>query len=393
MYIARPVRLLVPVLALLSAACDPDASKTADSADPGSSGSSTTSDGLVVSPSSLDFGVVAVGASKSEVVTLSNPSDATLSIEAPVLSTGTLFSVSSDVDLTALELPPGDSVELVLTYTADDDLPDNDVLQVVSSDGPHSVSLVGTGSHVLPTAVIDCPVDPGVPVPVSLDGSHSDPGGGSAISTYTWTVLSVPDGSATTAVADPTSGTTSMFLDAVGTYAVGLQVENDIGGVSTVETCTFTAAPTSDLQVVLTWDAADSDLDLHLTKAGSPMYLLPSDCNFCNPTPEWGESGAHENPTLALDNRTGFGPEHITMSSPTEDEYDVWVYYFDDNGAGTVEANVQVWLAGSLAWEGAAEMSRREAWHAGTVSTVDGNFSENSDGPAAWTGATECYTE
>jgi uncharacterized protein YfaP (DUF2135 family) len=207
---------------------------------------------------------------------------------------------------------------------------------------------------------------------------------------YDWSVLATPDGSSTTEVIDPGKAFTSLFADLAGSYTVQLVVENEVGLRSQPDVCQFDAIPPKNLHIELIWDTGDSDMDLHLVQGGWEMFQMPGDCTYCNPSPAW-EGG---DPILALDDRTGYGPENINIDAPADGDYDIWVHYFDDKGGGDSVATVRVWMNGEMTWEGSELMTGRDAWHVGFVRWIhpDGTFSELANEPERWTSGTSCYT-
>jgi large repetitive protein len=80
----------------------------------------------------------------------------------------------------------------------------------------------------------------------TLDGSASQPGGGSSVD-YQWSFTSVPTASALTALTDDQTAAPSFTPDEAGDYVVELEVTNDLG-TSDTDSITVTAvgAPTAD---------------------------------------------------------------------------------------------------------------------------------------------------
>ena len=382
------------LLGLGVVACSTTPGKEVDeTGDPGTvdEGVSGTPGAVELDHTVIDFGVLPVGMSASEVVTISNDGGSTLTIDALGLGGSGQFSLTSPEDVEGLELPAGSSVELTVTYTADDETADTDTLDIETSEGTSTVTLQGNGTLAVPVADIVCPTESDVPTAAPLDGRGSTPGAGASIEDYMWTIVAAPPSSRTADVTDPGRAQTSVFVDVPGTWTMSLEVENDLGQTSAPATCTFDAASMAELHVTLTWDTGNSDLDLHLTRDDALPFELPGDCTYCNPSPDWGSTGSDGNPTLALDNRVGYGPEIIRIGVVEDDSYDVWVHYFDDKGGGLTEATIQVWSGSDLLWEGTGELSGRDMWNVGTYSVADGSFTASAAIPTRWEGNNSCY--
>lgn len=85
----------------------------------------------------------------------------------------------------------------------------------------------------------------------------------------------------------------------------------------------------------LVWNKRGVDLDFHLLQAGAPESALgtaPQDAYYGNPTPPWGA-------ILDFDNTSGFGPEHISMTSrPAPGVYRLYAHYYGGPEPTTAEA-------------------------------------------------------
>ena len=85
----------------------------------------------------------------------------------------------------------------------------------------------------------------------------------------------------------------------------------------------------------ITWDKDKTDVDVHFSWSGG------SECYYANKTPDWG--GADVSPALDVDNRSGYGPENITINAlPGPGHYRIYVHYYSDHGHGgtTVAATI-----------------------------------------------------
>ena len=114
------------------------------------------------------------------------------------------------------------------------------------------------------------------------------------------------------------------------------------------------------LVVQMVWDRDRTDLDLHLldpTGSAGPLtssgwFNLQHDCHYIVRNPDWGVVGAtNDNPSLDIDDSTGFGPEQISIPSPQSGVFTVGVHYYCDLGLGPSVATVRIFCNGSLARE------------------------------------------
>jgi uncharacterized protein YfaP (DUF2135 family) len=349
---------------------------------------------LSADPGALDFGLVEIGTSANLQLDFVNEGGGDILVESATLTGSSAFDIS--LDLTGETIYGFEAKTSLVTYTPTNDAGDNATLTLLTNDPTNPELTVfmlgnGGGDFQYPDAEIDCPDRVNPPTAVSLDGRAStDPMNPSGELLYEWTVLATPDGSSTTDVIDPGKAFTTLFADLAGSYTVQLVVENEVGLRSEPDVCQFDAIPPKNLHIELIWDTGDSDLDLHLIQGGYELFQMPGDCTYCNPSPAW-EGG---DPTLALDDRTGYGPENINIDAPADGDYDVWVHYFDDKGGGASIATVRVWMNGELAWEGSELMSGRDAWHVGFVRWThpEGTFNELASEPERWEGRTTCYS-
>jgi len=96
--------------------------------------------------------------------------------------------------------------------------------------------------------------------------------------------------------------------------------------------------PVLDLFTELRWNTNYSDVDLHLLPPNSDLddLFTNNDCYFNNMSTYWGAE-------LDVDDVEGYGPEHIEMQNyQISGEYRLFVHYYDDDGAGTTQAFVDI---------------------------------------------------
>lgn len=213
--------------------------------------------------------------------------------------------------------------------------------------------------------------------PVALDGSASSASGGGPLS-YAWTLASRPAGSAA-ALSSPTSATPILVADLAGTYTACLTVTDGSGCVSIAD-CVSVEAKGAALRVEVTWDQADTDVDLHLVRdsmtnfmsdgAGAPGGMSSCanslDCHWNCPNPSWGGSGTADNPRLVTRDADGFGPEVTVLESPAGGSYLVAIHYWCDHPTGTVRgavnATARIWVGGLLVGQWTRSISNRQRW-------------------------------
>lgn len=124
-------------------------------------------------------------------------------------------------------------------------------------------------------------------------------------------------------------------------YGGGFCCQNPYGN-----TCDPECIPNygADAVCISTNDAGDSFLarDPACYKGGSRCVLT------CEPdvdNPDYKEA-IEDNPTLDIDDVEGFGPENINIVSPAEGNYKITVYYFNDQGIGSTDAWVKLYING-----------------------------------------------
>ncbi|MEM1022575.1 MAG: hypothetical protein AAGD10_07415 [Myxococcota bacterium] len=103
------------------------------------------------------------------------------------------------------------------------------------------------------------------------------------------------------------------------------------------------------LRVGSSWDTAEVDLDLHLTRGSADPFVSGEDCHFQDKNPDWGLEGPWvDDPFLDRDALVGPGPEIINLESPVETRYEVWVHAFGFEGMSfpRTEATVLIELDG-----------------------------------------------
>lgn len=314
-------------------------------------------------PTSLDFGTVVAGNFGTDWITCENIGDDELSI------TGTTMAGSGEFDLmtdpTGFTLGPGESVQIILMYGPTAESGANGTLTLTSNDPDEPTldfTLLGNGGgdYEYPIAVVDCPTDVHPRTTVIVAGGDSyDPNGYEPLTFY-WSATG-PD------EPDLIETGTDVYatLQLAGTYTVSLQVENSQGILSAPAVCRMESVPEELLHVELIWKD-EADLDLHLLQSGGTLFAQHTDCNYCDPNPEWGDLlSDDDDPVLAFDSYGGSATskENINIDVPAADIYEAKVHYFGDGGsAGDVTATVNVYLNGVLETTYSKVLAENDVW-------------------------------
>ena len=133
--------------------------------------------------------------------------------------------------------------------------------------------------------------------------------------------------------------------------------------------------PTFGIRIELTWDTDDTDMDAHLIRPEGEFLDTFDDCYWNNPNPDWGTPEVSvDDPSLDQDNRSGLGPENITLEQPSEEGiYEVKVHYF--TGSGLTLATVLIWIDDVKVAEYSLEMSNGDIWDCALIDWPSGEVS------------------
>ena len=343
---------------------------------------------LVVDVDALDFGTVKVGGTSTRVFTIENAGDEDLVISASSQQSGAgAFSLQSDPR--GEVLAPGDSFPVLVAYAPTGTDGDLGGFTLVSNDpepAQVAVSFVGNGGGVTeyPVALIAATTESEPGDTVILDGTGSYDPGGNVPLTYAWTLLEQPPASVS-AISHPTLSAPSLHLDTAGSYTVALQVTNTLGVPSAAAVHTIQGVPEQDVYVSLSWDTDDADLDLHLLQGdGVALFQTPTDCCWCNPSPDWGVAGdSGDDPLLEQEALADGGPESLLLADPADGAYYVRVHYFQDDGAGPTEATVRIYVHGELVEQYRRELTHNQAWDVAWLRWPEGYLIEENADPYA----------
>jgi hypothetical protein len=122
-----------------------------------------------------------------------------------------------------------------------------------------------------------------------------------------------------------------------------------------------------DFEIILTWDADDTDVDLHLLRPSGALFDAPSDCCWCNSNPDWGVIGdPADDPFLDVDDIDGFGPENLNLRTAVSGNYPLVVHYYDDHLNGATTSEVVIRSQGRLLAAYQQRLFSNDTWEIGS---------------------------
>lgn len=258
-----------------------------------------------------------------------------------------------------------------------------DIFDTGISDAPED-----TGEEVIvdpdaPVAVCDVTPDKVRPIIESARwvGNESYDPNDLAITTYRWTLVDKPVGSAAAMPSGSTPDLGGFTPDLAGEYVGRLIVTNEEGVSSDPCETTLTAEPVEALWVEMFWENSGDDMDLHLLAPGGTLNT-DTDCYYGNCTPsswsgglDWGIIGEpSDDPTLDLDDISLTGPENINIEVPENAIYTVVVHDYPGSvyTAGNA-VTVNVYLDGTLKWTDTRVISGEDSnTHFASINVTDG---------------------
>jgi hypothetical protein len=141
----------------------------------------------------------------------------------------------------------------------------------------------------------------------------------------------------------------------------------------------------TDLSVTLTWNTPGTDFDIHLVRSGASPFDSRSDCYYADKNPDWGvPDDPSDDPFLDRDATDGYGPEQINLSSAFEQQYDLYVHWYNFIAVTPpmTAVMVQFTIHGGAPTMFSQSMSTcGSTWHAGTfhMTSTSGTFQPSSD--------------
>ncbi|HEY1097601.1 MAG TPA: hypothetical protein VGF99_01680 [Myxococcota bacterium] len=339
--------------------------------------------------------------------------------EAPAIGiAGTLPTPETPIPVSTDEVTPSltlrttfspdvlGSFSSTLRFTSSDPLnPEIDMPMLgVGVIGPTCVAEIKSVNGVT-TAPFD--VEPLDDVIITVENSTSASTDVDALANVEWEITRRGGGS-TVVLTDPNGIDTgfafanSRGVDVAGPYEVCAVITDSLGTKSNNPCCIpFEAIPSQSFLVQLTWVNDSGDMDLHVTKGdndagycvdslngGSGSVAAPfrenncsnADCNFatCRVTdttsPEWdGVAGRTlGDPSLDIDDITGFGPENTNVDVAVAGSYAFGVETYSSSG-GPYIAVMKLFLYGRLRGQWQAEISE-DFWEVGVVHFPEGDL-------------------
>ncbi|WP_141329635.1 choice-of-anchor D domain-containing protein [Myxococcus sp. AB025B] len=342
---------------------------------------------LELEPALLDFGRVAEGHVVVRPVRLRSRGSAPLVLESLTLESpaSPVFQLVGSTRTPAV-LDLAREVQVSVRYAVPSGVSAEDVsgalvLRTTDPDQREARVPLRGSVNLAPVPVVSAS-DESVPGgEVMLDGTASmDPDGDGPL-TYAWELVALPVG-ARAQVLSPGASSSVLRLDPVvsGEYEVALTVTDAAGARSLQPTrARVVAVPAQQLWVDVTWNHAETDLDLHVLRGVDAVLGSVDDCHYANPRPDWGAPGLTEDPELLRDRLTGFGPEVFGYERPVAGTYRVAVVLARENGAvdPRSEATVRVYDRGVLKGEFRRTLSRQdEVWTVADVQWPSGVVTE-----------------
>lgn len=361
---------------------------------------------LVIDPSECNFGRVGVGVTAFCDLTFENTGTRDLEISSVGFSDDTPTAVFGAASVIAVPvfIAPGTGVSVRL-YASPDAIGEQTGKMEVTSNDPMrpsaTVPLRVEGAQA-PTAVARVLSVNGVPnnqpapavqplddvVLTGVDSVPADPAG--SIVGYQWEIVQKPNESSAQ-LTTPNQMTTQLYfsssfgnvsgVDVAGTFVIRLTVTDSYGAQSTNDArVTLNAVPSEALHLQLTWDTPVNDIDFHLKRGANANYCGNTGCYYMNCEAsssnhlEWdgmpGRSAG--DPSLDIDDMSGYGPENINIDSPVDGLYTIGVHFF--SGSTPTFATVKIFINGALREEYSRELlGDDDFWEVATVQWQSGN--------------------
>jgi len=294
--------------------------------------------------------------------------------------------------------------EHATTIAVESDAPNAPLVEIAvhgaARNAPVAILAVGTSDPQKPALVC---ADPASIQPLDylcLDGRGSyDPSGPTdpkRLVDYLYEIVQGPDGATAADLQVSGFGTArySLRVPLAGHYVMRLTVKNKEGltsGDTPSARIEVDAIPKSRIHIQLTWDTS-TDQDLHLVRTSPPgvdkVCEWTSDCFWqnCTPVPctgnpscalapiQWdlgAPANTGANPSLALDDKSGYGPEDINVAEPFSGTYRIYVHYFyaiPAVGYVPTRNTVRIYLNGTLRGDSTRLLTQEsEVWAVGDI--------------------------
>jgi hypothetical protein len=341
---------------------------------------------IVVDPAQCDFGEVGVGAQGTCSLSIRNEGNMELSVTAIDFSDATpspevfgaqgVFPVPSFIQpgtaqsVTFYGIPnaPTQITGTLIISNTDPERPTVEVPFVIQgAQAPTAVGRVKSINGVANSAAAPG-IEPLDNVVISGDESVDANGIAANIVAWQWELVSKPAESSVTLSSPNAVDTGFRFssasgivngLDVAGTFEIELTV-TDVNGAQSTNNAKviLNSVPTEGLHIQLTWSEDVNDIDLHLGRGNTPDWCSTDDCYYANCTPgdsfnspDWdgGGYGGEGDPTLDIDDLSGFGPENTNIETAPNGSYVVGVHAFTLTRA--TDVTVKIFVGGALVEE------------------------------------------
>ncbi|MDP2345608.1 MAG: hypothetical protein Q8O67_31985 [Deltaproteobacteria bacterium] len=324
---------------------------------------------IVVDPAALSF--VAAGTARI-IVTNAGIRDLVIDSITLAADTDPAFSIVSGSTTAPLgALNPSMTITIAFAPAAVDAVPRFGTLVVRSNDPDEPELLVPLIGRAVGCPIAVATLETLDVLPFSslrLDGreSHADTPGIFIVPPpegFAWTLLSRPVGSASS-LTGANNDRAALHVDLPGLYQAQLEVfalDAALPDAGLIRSCVpaildIIVEPVDELAVVLTWDHADADLDIHVVNDGGAPFTDTGDVYFGHRTPTPGtaawSANPDENPRLDIDDDRGFGPENSNIKRPAPgSRWSLLVHYWNKQTSGdpTTTATLQVLVHGEVA--------------------------------------------
>jgi hypothetical protein len=379
---------------------------------------------IVVDPAQCDFGEVGVGATGTCSLSIRNDGNMELSVTAIDFSADTpspaVFGAQGVFPVPTF-IQPGTAQSVSFYGTPNAPSPITGTLIISSNDparptvdvpfliqgaqAPTAVGRVKSINGVANSAAAPS-IEPLDNVVISGDQSVDANGVAANIVSWQWELVSKPVESSVTLSSPNAVDTGFRFssasgvvngLDVAGTFEVSLTVTDVNGAQSTNNAVVvLNSVPTEGLHIQLTWSADVNDIDLHLGRGNTPDWCSTDDCYYANCTPgdsfnspDWdgGGYGGEGDPTLDIDDLSGFGPENTNIGTAPNGSYVVGVHAFSLSAA--TDVTVKIFVGGALEAEFQGHLDDDDDfWE---VARVDVNGATNVVGIDTYDNAWSCF--
>lgn len=341
---------------------------------------------IVVDPAQCDFGEVGVGAQGTCSLSIRNEGNMELSVTAVDFTADTpspavfgaqgVFPVPSfiqpgtaqSVSFYGIPNAPAQVTGMLVISSNDPARPTVDVPFIIQgAQAPTAVARVKSINGVPNTAAAPG-IEPLDNVVISGDESVDANGIAANIVSWQWELVTKPVESSVTLSSPNAVDTGFRFssasgivngLDVAGTFEIELTV-TDVNGAQSTNNAKviLNSIPTEGLHIQLTWSEDVNDIDLHLGRGNTPDWCSTDDCYYANCTPgdsfnspDWdgGGYGGEGDPTLDIDDLSGFGPENTNIDTAVNGSYVIGVHAFTLSRA--TDVTVKIFVGGALAEE------------------------------------------